>query len=202
MLLPGLRSLLTDSDCSSCLLAKARRANAIEQSHDKYIDGVFSTVSTDVCQIIRPFQPDRPEYFISFKCNTSGYVMIYPITGKNAVYDAIKQYVHWVSTQFGKVVKSFFCDQGTKYFNKNVLTFFNDSGIILHYTSGYTPPANGVAERLNLTMLNDVRAMLIHAGLPSQSWPEAAQYSVLIRNHIYSSKLKQSPAVSLGIHSI
>lgn len=147
MLLPGLRSLLTDTDCSSCLLAKARRVNAIEQSHDKYIDGVkFSTVSTDVCQITRPFQPDRPEICISFKCNTSGHVMIYPITGKNAVYDAIKQYVHWVSTQFGKVVKTFFCDQGTEYFNKNVLTFFNDTGIELHYTSGYTPASNSVAE--------------------------------------------------------
>lgn len=81
-----LKHLLTDHDCHACLLAKARRSYAIEGSRDKYSTSTpFSIVYTDVCQVVRSLYKDRPLYFVSFKCDTTGFVKIYPITTKDQV---------------------------------------------------------------------------------------------------------------------
>jgi hypothetical protein len=196
----GLKSLLSDHDCESCLLAKARRSNAVEGSPSKYLRDIpFSRVYTDVCQVTRSQHKDRPQYFVSFKCATTGFVKIYPIHSKEEVFKRINQYVNWVYTQFGAKVKSMFSDQGTEYLNKHVTDLLIDKGIELHYTSGYSPKSNGVAERLNLTIMNDVRSMLFNANLPSAFWPEAATYSVYLRNYIWSNSLGNSPAGKLGL---
>ena len=43
----------------------------------------------------------------------------------------------------------------------------------------YTPASNGVAERVNLTVLNNVRSMLLSSSLPSYFWIEVANYFIL-----------------------
>lgn len=195
-----LQSLLVTHNCDACLLSKATRAHAIEGSKDKYLDPIpFSMVYSDVCQVNRSVFKDRPQYYVSFKCAYTGYTRIFPISSKAKVHEMLSKYVAWVNTQFGKKVKGIFTDQGSEYLNSEVKSFLNKKGIEHHYTSGYTPSANGVAERLNLTILNDVRAMLYSAKLPAAFWAEAAIYSVLIRNHIWSRNLGNSPAGKLGL---
>ena len=46
-------------------------------------------------------------------------------------------------------------------------------GIILEMTSPYLPSQNGVAERLNRTLIERARAMIINSGLPKFLWEEA-----------------------------
>jgi transposase InsO family protein len=46
-------------------------------------------------------------------------------------------------------------------------------GIRIELTVPYTPSQNGVAERLNRTLITKARAMLVAAELPSQLWGEA-----------------------------
>jgi hypothetical protein len=50
------------------------------------------------------------------------------------------------------------------------------------YTVPYTPEENGVAERLNRTIITAVRAMLIEAKLPHNFWNLAAEAASYIRN--------------------
>ena len=78
------------------------------------------------------------------------------------------------------------------------MKFLAEQSIESLTTSTYTPVSNGVAERVNLTILNDVRWMLLSSSLPSYFWIEAANYSVHIRNHIYSDKLRSSPPIAVG----
>ena len=199
----GLRQLLTEHECDNCMIAKARRIDAIEFSRNKYITEVpFSLVYTDVCQVTRPVMKDRPLYFVSFRCAYTGYTTVYPITTKGDVLAKIKEYVPWISRQFQVNVKAFYSDQGSEYFNQDTLDYLTSEGIELHSTSGYSPASNGVAERLNLTLMNDVRAMLIGAHLPSGFWPEALQYATYLRNFLWSAKLNNSPAGLLNLKAV
>ncbi len=45
-----------------------------------------------------------------------------------------------------------------------------------------TPQQNGVAERMNRTLLDKVRAMLVDAGLPETYWYDALKYAAFIHN--------------------
>lgn len=195
-----LKNSIGKDDCPTCMIGKARRSNAVEGSRNQYIvPHPFNVVYTDVCQVERPMHSGRPQYFISFKDSYTGFTKVYCISNKSDVHGIILKFIKWVETQFDTKVKSFFSDQGSEYLNQEVAKLLGGNGIELHLTSGYTPASNGVAERLNLTIMNDVRSMLIGAHLPSHFWPEAVYYSVMLRNNMWNSVLNNSPSGCLGI---
>ena len=48
-----------------------------------------------------------------------------------------------------------------------------DHGIYCQLTVPHNPAQNGVAERMNRTVMKSARAMMSHACLPPQFWAEA-----------------------------
>ncbi|KAH9296250.1 hypothetical protein KI387_039838, partial [Taxus chinensis] len=52
-----------------------------------------------------------------------------------------------------------------------------------------TPQENGVAERMNRTIMERARSMRIHSGLPLQFWAEAVDTTVYLINRGPSSSL-------------
>ena len=58
-----------------------------------------------------------------------------------------------------------------------------------HFTVRYTPQHNGVAERMNRTLLEKVRCMLSNAGLGKQFWAEAVMYASHLINRLPSAAL-------------
>ncbi|KAH9678909.1 Integrase catalytic domain-containing protein [Citrus sinensis] len=59
------------------------------------------------------------------------------------------------------------------------------------FTVAYTPQQNGVAERMNRTLTERIRAMLKTAGLPNSFWAEAAKTACYIVN--------RSPSTAIGL---
>ncbi|XP_073152983.1 uncharacterized mitochondrial protein AtMg00710-like [Henckelia pumila] len=57
-----------------------------------------------------------------------------------------------------------------------------ESGIQRHSTVPYTPQQNGVAERINRTLLERVRCMLACSGLSKKFWGEAVCTTVYLIN--------------------
>lgn len=197
-----LNEYLTVDDCDCCLIGKARRSNAVEGSRDPYLHHKpFNVVYSDICQVRELKHNERAVYFVSFKCAITGFVKIYAMKKKEETYDYLVTFVSWVENQFGArdcKVKKIFSDQGKEYLSERVREFLKQRGIETHTTSAYTPASNGVAERVNLTILNDVRAMLLSSKLPPFFWIEAAHYAVFFRNHMWNPKIKNSPAGELG----
>jgi hypothetical protein len=46
----------------------------------------------------------------------------------------------------------------------------------------YTPQQNGLAERMNFTLCNVIRCILIESGMPTSFWAEALQTACYVRN--------------------
>ncbi|PSD62998.1 hypothetical protein C7G80_19275, partial [Acinetobacter nosocomialis] len=60
--------------------------------------------------------------------------------------------------------------------------FCSERGIVQKFTPPYTPQLNGVAERMNRTLVECARCMLEHAGLSKSYWGEAVVTATFLRN--------------------
>ena len=70
-----------------------------------------------------------------------------------------------VENQTGKKIKVLRLDNGGEYKSDPFLRVCKEEGIVRHFTVPGTPQQNGVAERLNRTLLEKVRCMLAQSGL-------------------------------------
>jgi len=70
------------------------------------------------------------------------------------------------------------------------IKFTTDCGIARRHTTRNRPQQNGVAERANRTMSDDITAMLSELRLPASFWGEALSAQIHIWNRLPTSSLK------------
>ena len=69
---------------------------------------------------------------------------------------------------------------GGEYRSNSFSKLCTEKGIVQQFTCPYTPEQNGVAERLNRTILESARSMIYHANLPLVFWAEACNTAVYL----------------------
>ncbi len=77
---------------------------------------------------------------------------------------------------------------GGEYLSNEFKNFLVDKGIHHQRTCSYTPQQNGVAERMNRTLKDLVRAMLKHMNIANEFWAEALSTAAYIRNRVNKQK--------------
>ena len=82
----------------------------------------------------------------------------------------------------GRKIKIFRSDNGGEYTSSEFASYLTKEGIKHELTIPHTPQQNGVAERLNRTLIESVRTMLADSKLPHRFWAEALATSVYLRN--------------------
>lgn len=105
-------------------------------------------------------------YFVTFIDEKSHYCVVYLLNNKSEVADKFANFVALAKNQTNKRVKTLRCDNGVEYTSGVMAKFCAERGIVQKFTSPYTPQLNGVAERMNRTLVECARCMLKHAGLP------------------------------------
>ncbi|KAK4410235.1 Retrovirus-related Pol polyprotein from transposon TNT 1-94 [Sesamum angolense] len=95
-----------------------------------------------------------------------------------------------VENQTGKKLKVLRTDNGLEFCNQSFSNLCDECGIKRHKTNPYTPQQNGVVERMNRTILEKVRCMIISSGLPKSFWGEALVTAAYLIN--------RSPSVPLN----
>ena len=107
-------------------------------------------------------------YWLTITDDYSRYAWVFPIKNKSSATIAEK-FESWKrdaeNKKTGRLVKYIRIDGGTE-FQARMSEALKDKGITITMTAFYTPQSNGVAERLNRTLSEAVRAMQIHAGVP------------------------------------
>ncbi|KAG8499853.1 hypothetical protein CXB51_006283 [Gossypium anomalum] len=107
----------------------------------------------------------------------------------------ILDYVHsdvWGSTKVASLV-----DNGTEYKNDPFLQVCQDEGIVRHFTVRDTPQQNGVAERMNWTILEKVRCMSSNAELGKEFWAEAVTYACHLINRLPSAAINEKTPMKM-----
>ena len=94
---------------------------------------------------------------------------------KLVVFPVFKEYKARVELESGKKIKCLRTDNDGEYTNEDFLAFCKQERIQRQFTVAYTPQQNRVAERMNRTLTERIRAMLRTAGLPNSFWAEVAK---------------------------
>eukprot|EP00794_Sanderia_malayensis_P014530 gene14530-biopygen11634 len=129
-------------------------------------------------------------YYVTFTDDFSRYTVIYFLKKKSEVFGKFKEYVATMENLTEKKVKGLRSDNGGEYVSDEFNQFCINRGIRRELTIPMSPQQNGVAERLNRTLMESTRSMLHHAKLPLRFWAKALNTAVYLRN--------RSPTVALS----
>lgn len=91
----------------------------------------------------------------------------------------------------GNKLKALRTDNGGEYVSKQFEAYLKQEGIRHELTIPKTPEQNGIAERLNRTLVESARSMLLHAKLPKKYWGEAVRTAAYLKNRCPSKSLEE-----------
>jgi len=92
---------------------------------------------------------------------------VYFLRSKNEAPSKLIEFIEKAERQTGLKVKAVQSDNGTKFCNRALDSYFKRKGILRRLTTPHTPQQNGVAERRNRTLVDSARCMLMQADLPN-----------------------------------
>ena len=177
------------TSCDACIQAKQTVSPFPKEAEGRSkIPG--ERIFSDVWGKIRTPSLGGAQYFISFIDDATRMVTVMFMRAKSEAAGHIKQYVNEIERKFDRRTKYLRFDNGKELVNAEVKKFAAEKGIVIETTAPYSPSQHGTAERMNRTLLELTRAMLIGQKLPPSLWAEAVTHATYIRN--------RSPTQALG----
>lgn len=95
----------------------------------------------------------KSRHYVSFINDYSRRAFIYFFKSKSKVFSQFKELKSLVENQTRRKIKCLRTNNGGEFCNANLDKFCVDHGIKRHKTMPYTPQQNGVAERLNQSLM-------------------------------------------------
>jgi hypothetical protein len=167
--------------CESCVEGKSHRL-PFQHSSGKRADHPLELIHSDVCGKIGTQSLGGGEYFVTFIDDHTRHVWVYILKHKHEVFRRFQEWKAQVEKSSGRQIKALRSDNGGEYTSHEFESYLTKEGIKRELTIPHTPEQNGVAERLNRTLIEGVRTMLADSKLPHRFWAEALSTSVYLRN--------------------
>ncbi|KAH9687881.1 Integrase catalytic domain-containing protein [Citrus sinensis] len=156
--------------CEDCVLGKATRSSfkrSVHKSKDK-----LEYVHSDLWGPAQQISLGGNSYFLSFIDDYSRKVWVYTLKSKYQVFDKLKEWKILVENQTGKKLKKLRTDNGLEFCNQKFEKYCAEEGVMRHRIVRLTPQQNGLAEKMNRTLMERVRCMLVQTNLPKSLWAE------------------------------
>ena len=122
------------------------------------------------------------EYFLTFTDDKTQYVRIYPLKQKSEVFGKFQELKSFVEEASVFKLKTLRSNNGCEFTSNELKSYLKSEGIKQELTIPKTPEQNGLAKRLNRTLMESVRTMLIQAELPQRLWVEELTAAVYLHN--------------------
>lgn len=183
----ALKSLLNirvkpDIQCVVCKQGKQARLPFSDSG--TRANQLLEIIHSDVCGPMSVQTHSHSRYFVTFIDDYSRKCFAYPLKTKSQVFSKFIEFKTRVENETEKKIKTLRSDNGTEYDNINFHEYFAKHGIKHEKSAPYSPQQNGLAERMNRTIFEKARCMLLEACLPKQFWAEAVLAAVGIINAI------------------
>lgn len=175
--------------CEPCTFGKNHR-KSFPKKKEKEASEVLGLVHSDVCGKMGSKSLSDAEYFLTFLDEATHYVWVYFLKKKSEVFDKFMEWKSMVENSTGKRLKTFRTDNGGEYTSSIFEEYLRKEGVKHEKSVPKTPEQNGASERLNRTIVEAVRSMLVDSGLDQKFWAEAASTTVYLRNISHTSTLK------------
>ncbi len=104
------------------------------------------------------------------------------LKSKDQVFQKFMEWKALVENSSGRKLKTLRTDNGGEYTSREFTAYLKKEGVRHEFTVPKTPQQNGVAERMNRTLVEMVRSMLSDSKLQKNFWAEALLTAVYLRN--------------------
>src|SRR5271168_512426 len=168
--------------CDSCEYGKTHRKPIKKEREAPRAAKIGDEIHSDVWGPSPVQTIGGREYYSTYTDDHSRYTQLYLQRLKSETFDSYKQFEAFLLRQKGVHIKKLHTDRGGEYLSKEFSDHLAENGTIRNLTVHDTPEHNGVAERLNRTLLERVRSMLHASGIPKFLWGEAIKHAVYLKN--------------------
>ena len=180
--------------CDSCEYAKLMHKPIGKLRDPLHQSNLGDEVHTDLWGPSPVQTSGHSRYYASFTNDYTRYTRLYLQKVKSNTFDSYQAFEAWLSTQFNTKVKCLCSDRGGEYLSAEFTKYLKSKGTERRVTVHNTPEHNGVAERLNQTLVERVRAMMHASGMPKSLWGEAVMHVTWVKNRTSTRRLgKKTP---------
>lgn len=129
-------------------------------------------------------------YYVTFIDNFTHMTVTYLLSRKSEVFEKFKTYHSMATTHFNVKMECLRSDSGGEYLSYQFTVYVREHGIRHECNVPYNPELNGVAERMNRTIMGKARTMLVESDLPKNMWSEAVMAATYLINRSPTTVLK------------
>jgi hypothetical protein len=177
-------------DCEICI--KAKLPPPPFPSSSERAAETNALVHSDVVGPVEVPSLSGSRHIVTLLDDKTGYVSV-------GIYETKAGLAGWVQDQIerreravGKRVKTLRTDGGHE-FKGDLDKWLKTKGIVHQTSAPYTPQQNGRAERINRTLLERARAMLLESQLPKEFWAAAVRVAAVLHNYTPAADQKLTP---------
>ncbi|TMW59503.1 hypothetical protein Poli38472_004572 [Pythium oligandrum] len=183
----GLPELTKSSEqlCGGCAMGKLTVAPFPHASTTK-TNRVLELVHTDLIGPMKVKSAGGARYVLTFVDDFSRHVKVYFLKSKSQVTAKFVEYIREMENLCGVKMQRLRLDNGSEYVNKRFKAVCVANGIAHQTTVPYSPQQNGIAERMNRTLVEKARALLHYKAVPLVWWAEAIATAAYLINRMMS----------------
>ncbi|GKA11007.1 retrovirus-related pol polyprotein from transposon TNT 1-94 [Tanacetum coccineum] len=179
--------------CPSCEHGKSKRAShppkPVPNSKQR-----LHLLHMDLCGLIRITSINRKRYVLVIVDDYSHYTWVHFLRSKDEAPEVTKTFLKKITVLLQALIITVRTNNGTEFKNQVLKEYFNSVGISHQASSVRTPQQNGVAERINRTLVEAAKTMLIFSRAPLFLWAEAIATACYTQNHsVIHRRLDKTP---------
>ncbi|CAI7767433.1 unnamed protein product [Closterium sp. NIES-54] len=169
--------------CDTCLTSKLSRFpfhSAVGQLSD-----VVELVHVDLVGPMKVKGDGGARYSMTMVDDYTRLTWSFPLSKKSdAARVIIEEWLPMVERESDKRVKAIRSDRGGEFLGAEFRSWLKRHAIKQQFTTAYTRHSNGVAERVNRTIIEGGRMILVDSCLPLRFWPLAIRHATVIKNRV------------------
>ncbi|GJY12731.1 putative ribonuclease H-like domain-containing protein [Tanacetum coccineum] len=162
------KSFKNDHTCVACQKGKQHKASC-KAKIDRYVTLPLHTLHMDLFGPTSVRSINHASYCLVITDDYSRFCWVFFLAKKDKTSDILKTFVRQIENQLNQKVKIIRSDNGTEFKNRVMLEFCGEKGIKQEFSNARTPQQNGVAERMNRTLIDLARPMRRFT-LPTTFW--------------------------------
>ncbi|UYV84616.1 K02A2.6-like, partial [Cordylochernes scorpioides] len=168
-------------ECEACIMGKLTR-QPYHPVTTNCTTKPLELVHMDLC-VSMPYQSlGGSKYLFVLVDDSSRRTFIYFLKNKDETLGKFEEFKARVENELNLKIKDVRTDNGTEFTNHRFKNFLIKNGIHHQLSTAYSPQSNGVAERVNRTLIETARTLLFDSGLPMAFWAEAVATASYVKN--------------------
>jgi hypothetical protein len=183
---------IRDKLCTICTQGKSIRKAIHSEADPQYkateaLQCLHADLVGPVTVVVKKNHPRCPSlgghlYALIVTDEATHTVFVILLKLKSEAEAALISLIKQLQLRTGRTVERFHGDGGGEFISSAFRIFLKENGTRFTHTTADTPSHNGIAERMNRTLFEIMRTLLIQASAPEAMWGEALDWAA----HLYN----------------